>query len=218
VSPNNPTGSFVTAAEIARLGELCGERSLALIGDEVFADYSWTEATPASVLEQGAALTFSLGGLSKSAGLPQLKLGWIAIGGPAAVVADARERLEIICDMYLSVGTPVQLALPDLIDRGARIRDQIRIRIATNRAALAAALRDAPACRALHADGAWCATLRIPAARAEEDIVVDLVEKDGVVVHPGYFFDFPFDGILVVSLLPRPDDFARGIASVCRRA
>lgn len=217
VSPNNPTGACLTREEIDRLGAFCASRSLALIGDEVFADYSWSAASPPSVLTQHAALAFSLGGLSKSCGLPQLKLGWIAAGGPERLVREALDRLEIACDAYLSVSTPVQLALPSLLSSGALVRDRIRTRIGTNLAALDAALRSHPSLRRLPADAGWYAVLALPASLSEESLVLSLLERDHVLVHPGFFFDFASDGYVVVSLLPRPADFSRGLAALLRR-
>ena len=222
VSPNNPTGSCLTQEEIERLAALAEQRGLALIGDEVFADYAWSVAdeahVPRSVLAQDRALAFSLGGLSKSAGLPQLKLAWIAAGGPPRLVAEALGRLEIACDAFLSVGTPVQLALPELLREGAIVRRRIRERIATNLRALDAALAGAPSCRRLAAEGGWYAVIRSPAATSEDDFAVDLLVRDRVLVHPGYLFDFAREGFTIVSLLPRPEDFARGVGLLLRRA
>jgi aspartate/methionine/tyrosine aminotransferase len=218
VSPNNPTGSCLTTEEIARLATACRARSLALVGDEVFADHAWNGPPPPSVLEQERALTFALGGLSKSVGLPQLKLAWIAVGGPRDLVAEALDRLEVVCDAYLSVATPVQLALPGLLERGALVRERIRARVAGNLAVLDAALARHPACRRLRADGGWCAVLRIPAADSEEAIVLDLLERDHVLVHPGYFFDFPSEGFVVVSLLPPAEELRRGVDLMLARA
>jgi aspartate/methionine/tyrosine aminotransferase len=217
VNPNNPTGSFLTQDEIKSLAELCRLRSLALIGDEVFADYSWTGASPASVVAQDAALTFSLGGLSKAVGLPQLKLGWIAASGPPELVGEALERMEIICDAFLSVATPVQLGLPELLKEGVFVRDQIRKRIGENLRQLEDAIRRHPSCQQLRADGGWYAVVKVPATASEEALVIDLLERDRVLVHPGYFFDFPSEGFIVVSLLPRVAAFGRGIEAVLRR-
>jgi aspartate/methionine/tyrosine aminotransferase len=218
VSPNNPTGSCLTGDEIRRLGAFCAERGLALVGDEVFADYSWSGEPPPSVLSQDAALAFSLGGLSKSAGLPQLKLGWMIAGGPRDLVREALGRLEIACDAALSVATPVQHALPALLRDGAVVRDRIRARIATNLAALDSALRSRPSCRRLRADGGWSAVIQVPATRPDEELLLELLAEDRVLAHPGYFFDFEADGFVVVSLLPRPDDFTRGIGALLSRA
>jgi aspartate/methionine/tyrosine aminotransferase len=148
--------------------------------------------------------------LSKTAGLPQVKLGWIAVQGPDVAVVDALDRLELICDTYLSVSTPVQLAARRLLERGAGIRTQIVDRIQRNYAALGARLAGSPA-SLLPADGGWSAVMRVPATRPEEAIVLDLLERDAVVVHPGYFFDFPGEAFLVVSVLTQPDVFDRGV-------
>jgi aspartate/methionine/tyrosine aminotransferase len=163
-------------------------------------------------------LTFRLGGLSKSAGLPQVKLGWLAVDGREPLVREAMDRLELICDTYLSVATPVQAAAPDLIAAGAAIRQQILHRVRSNYHRLIDLAGRVMSIQLLPADAGWSAVLRIPATRAEEDVVLDLLERDGVLVHPGFFFDFPHEAFLVVSLLPQPDTFEAGIRSVMERA
>jgi alanine-synthesizing transaminase len=215
VSPNNPTGSIIRDADADGLIGRCAERGAALILDEVFCDYPLGRpfeeprafVTPAS-------LTCRLGGLSKSIGLPQVKLGWIALDGPAGIVADALDRLELICDTYLSVSTPVQVAAPSLLARGAAVRQQILERLRVNDAALRAIVARDRGAAVLPVDGGWSAVVRVPATRSEEALVTELVERDGVVVHPGYFFDFPHEAFLVVSLLPEPAVFARGVQLV----
>jgi len=211
VTPNNPTGSVLRGGDADELINRCAGRTAALILDEVFWDYPLGgPLEDPDALRQPAALTFRLGGLSKPAGLPQVKLGWIAVQGPDAAVADALDRLELICDTYLSVSTPVQLAAPSLLERGAAIRAQIVDRIRRNHAFLGARLAGSSA-SVLPADGGWSAVIRVPATRPEESIVLDLLEHDAVVVHPGYFFDFPNEAFLVVSLLPEPAIFDRGV-------
>ncbi len=219
VSPNNPTGSIVTPAELDALAELCAARSLALIGDEVFADYRHDGGAPgASVLQQRHALAFGLGGLSKSVGLPQVKVAWIGVSGPDALVVDALTGLEIVADTFLSVSTPAQVALPDLLSRGVVVRAAIRERTARNLAALTAAVAATPATTLLSPAGGWCAVLQVPALVTEEALVAALIEQDGVLVQPGYFFDFPREAFLVVSLLVDPGVFDPAIARVLARA
>jgi aspartate/methionine/tyrosine aminotransferase len=218
VSPNNPTGSVLHAGDADELAGRCAARGAALIVDEVFHDYPLgvpIEEPPA--LRTPPCLTMRLGGLSKSIGLPQVKLGWIAIDGPADLVSEALDRLELIADTYLSVSTPVQVAAPRLLAEGAAIRDAIRVRIAANYASLHRLAEDISSVTVLSADGGWSAVLRVPATRSEEDLAIALAEQDGVAVHPGYFFDFPHEAFLVVSLLPEPDTFARGVTRVLER-
>ena len=219
VSPNNPTGSVLSADELEALSARCGERQAALIVDEVFADYALSSdarsASPAN--RSQSCLTFHLGGLSKSAGLPQVKLGWLLVDGPDNLVRDALERLEIICDAYLSVSTPVQVAAPMLIESGALVRAQILDRVRANYRALRAAAARHPAIEVLRADAGWSAVLRVPSTRSEEDLVVDLLDRDGVLVHPGFFFDFAHEAFLIVSLLPEPQVFADGVRRVLER-
>jgi aspartate/methionine/tyrosine aminotransferase len=240
VSPNNPTGSVVSNEDLETLQHRCADRDAALILDEVFADYPLHVAGPDSGfgIRHGGShdsrlttpdaripihgcphcLSFRLGGLSKSAGLPQVKLGWIAVDGPATQVDQALERLELICDTYLSVSTPVQVAAPALIEAGGEIRRHILERVRGNYERLAAAVHAHPAIELLHAEAGWSAVLRVPATRSEDDLVLELLESDGVLVHPGFFFDFPHEAFVVVSLLPDPQIFDEGIARLMERA
>ena len=219
VSPNNPTGSFVTSGELERLAGLCAARGLALVADEVFADYELTPGTRASagrMVERRGVLMISLGGLSKTVGLPQVKLAWIAAGGPPELVDPALERLELVCDTYLSVSTPVQVAAAELLDRGAVVREQIARRVSANYRRLSDDVAAIPSCRALPSEGGWYAILQVPSFESEEALVVDLLQRDGVLTHPGYFFDFPRESYLVVSLLAAEAQFAEGLDRVLR--
>lgn len=214
INPNNPTGSVVSDAELDAIASLAREHDLALISDEVFADYPIAPAQPASALRQDTALTFALGGLSKSVGLPQVKLGWIGVGGPAALVADAMERLETICDAYLSVSTPVQVAAPELLKTGAAVRTQIHGRVRANYAQLTKLASANPACAVIPVEAGWYAVVQVPAIASEDTIVLDLLDEAGVLVHPGYFFDFEREAFLVISLLPEPQLFASAVQAL----
>jgi aspartate/methionine/tyrosine aminotransferase len=219
VSPNNPTGTFLKADESGRLVELAAAHDVALIVDEVFADYELipgARAAAGHLLGWPEALAFSLGGLSKSVGLPQVKLAWIAASGPDRLVAAAMERLEVVCDTFLSVSTPVQIAAPVLLERGATIREQIARRVVLNYRTLLELATAAPACRVLPSEGGWYAVLEIPALGPEEALVVDLLERRSVLVHPGFFFDFPREAFVVVSLLADPARFAEGAGRLLR--
>lgn len=218
VTPNNPTGSVLTTAELEELLRRCADRRTALIIDEVFGDYPLQAASVPAYRSPAPALTFRLGGLSKSIGLPQVKLGWIAVDGPDDLIAAALQRLELICDTYLSVSTPVQVAASRLLTDGAVVRDRILERVRANDATLRRFVIPFPSIEALRADGGWSAVLRVPATRSEEELVLELLERDGVLVHPGFFFDFPHEAFLVVSLLPDPAVFAEGVRRVLDRA
>ena len=219
VSPNNPTGSFLHRDDLARLAAIAADRQLPLIGDEVFADYKLDSAVEAThVLASGDVLAFSLGGLSKSAGLPQLKLGWIGFGGPPDRVDEMLSAYEIIADTYLSVSTPVQAAAADLIESGAAIRAQIMARIKRNLESLRAQAAAFPAINVLPVEGGWSAVIQVPALTSEEAFVLALLEKDDVLVHPGYFFDFPREAFVVVSLLVAPGVFDQAVARLLARA
>ena len=220
VSPNNPTGSVMTAVELDIVRAACAQRDAALILDEVFADYplgSELLSTRAFDSTTTSALTFRLGGLSKSVGLPQVKLGWIAVEGPSAIVREALDRLEIICDAYLSVATPVQVAASCLMETGAAVRDQILQRVRTNDRALREAAAGRPALEVLETEAGWSTVIRVPSTRPEEDLVIKLIDDDDVIVHPGFFFDFPHEAFVVVSLLPESRVFAEGIARLLER-
>jgi aspartate/methionine/tyrosine aminotransferase len=212
VSPNNPTGSIIAPGDADELADRCAARQAALILDEVFWDYPLGRPfDEPDAFVTPACLLCRLGGLSKSIGLPQVKLGWIALDGPEHLVAEAIDRLELICDTYLSVSTPVQVAARSLLERGAGVRQQILDRVRHNDAALRAIVGTRGGAAVLGADGGWSAVIRVPATKSEDTLVTELLEHDGLVVHPGYFFDFPHEAFLVVSLLPAPAEFARGV-------
>jgi len=235
VNPNNPTGTALRRGERSRLQEICAGRGAALISDEVFFDYldsgevgeaarsgdpivsAVSAQAPGFAGQAGGALTFALGGLSKACGLPQMKLGWIVADGPGKAVSEALERLDLIADTYLSVGTPVMRAAGRLIEIGAAIRSAIGRRLAANLEALRGRLGPGSACRLLRRDGGWYVVLQVPAIVPEEDLVVSLLSEDDVLVHPGYFFDFPSEAYLVMSLLPEPAEFDEAIRRVLAR-
>ena len=219
VNPNNPTGSFVSRDEFREVSGLCRRHGLALIVDEVFGFYPLTPSGrgPSVLDEDPAVLTFVLGGLSKAVGLPGLKLGWVVLTGPSSQVATALERLELTCDTYLSVATPVQRALGALLDHGRHVTRQIAARVRQNHACLVRLVSDHPAADLLPVEGGWYAVMRVPATVSEERLALDLLERAHVLVHPGYFFDFPKEAFLVVSLLPELHLFenaARRVVSV----
>lgn len=213
VSPNNPTGAVVSEAEVQALCALCRAHDLALISDEVFADTLalGLEGRARSLAGLEGCLTFVLSGLSKVCLQPHLKLGWIAASGPQPLLDEALARLEVLADTYLSVATPVQRALPQLLALRPQIQAQLAARLDTNRRALALAIADSPA-TLLPSEGGWSAVLHVPRNRSEEAWVLHLLEQDGVLVHPGYYFDFASEAWLVLSLLPEPAIFARGVA------
>ena len=219
VSPNNPTGSYASARELEGLTRLCRDRGWALIVDEVFADYALDAVAPITDLATRAGvLTFSMGGASKSLGLPQVKLGWTVVGGPEADRATAIEGLELIADTFLSVSTPVQVAAPSLLERGAAVRRAIQARVRANLAAARVIAASHPACDLLPVEGGWSAIVRVPATRGEEALVLDLLARERVLVHPGYFFDFEHEAFLVVSLLVPQGPFADAFARTLRFA
>jgi len=219
VNPNNPTGSFLKKAELARLVEICRGRDIALVSDEVFSDYGFEEDRErvASLVGVEELLTFSLSGLSKIAGLPQLKLGWIVTTGPSELRREAFERLELIADTYLSVGTPVQSAASSLLASRELIQSQIMERVRGNLAFLRDKIGLTSPWRVLTVEGGWYAIIQAPRIRSEEDWVLSLLAEDQVLVQPGFFFDFETEAFLVVSLLTPMPIFREGIHRILTR-
>lgn len=218
VNPNNPTGSFVKWGELARLNHICARQELALIVDEVFSDYAFSADAQraASAVGNADALTFVLSGLSKILALPQMKLAWIATSGPRRLRDAAIERLDLIADTFLSVGAPVQHAAASWLALRPQLQRQILDRVRANHAWLAARTQDSP-CRLLTIEGGWYATLEVPRHCSEEEWVLRLLKQDNVLAHPGYFFDFPREAFLVLSLLPPPPLFQEAMGRLLAR-
>lgn len=219
VSPNNPTGSFLGEEELDAMLDL----GVPIVSDEVFATYPLgrsgrvPEGRVDSALRARRGLVFALSGLSKLAGLPQMKLGWIACGGDADRASEALERLSTVLDAYLSVGAPVQHALPELLRAGETTSDAIRARTRANLAVVRDVARRAPAVSVLDVEGGWYATLRVPETQSDEAWALRLVEEDGVYVHPGYFFDMTRGAHLVVSLLTPEPELREGMERIVAR-
>ena len=214
VHPNNPTGSYVKAPERAALNSLCRERNLALLVDEVFLDYGLKSAAERTFAANQEALTFTLSGISKISGLPQMKLAWICVSGPENLTREAMARLEVIADTYLSMSTPIQFAAGAMIEQRRSIQPALQQRVAANLAELDRQLTRQKYCVRLHVEGGWYAVLRAPATAPDEDVAIALLRECLVLVHPGHFYDFPVDGNLVVSLITDEKDFAEGVRRV----
>jgi aspartate/methionine/tyrosine aminotransferase len=214
VHPNNPTGSYLRPEDMDRLADLCAERGIAIVADEVFLDYAHDARPRPSFASSRKALTFTLSGISKISGLPQMKLAWIVVSGPEPMANAAMVRLEVIADTYLSMNWPIQLAAPVLIEQRHAIRDQLMARIAANLTELDRQLSAHPACRRLEVEGGWYAVLRVPVTCPDEQLAISLLEKCSVLVQPGYFYDFPGDGYLVLSLITPESEFAEGLRRV----
>jgi aspartate/methionine/tyrosine aminotransferase len=213
VSPGNPTGAYLKPTEREALERFAAERDIALVSDEVFADFALSQdhGRVPSVARDGPALAFSLGGLSKSCGLPQVKLAWIAVTGPADRRREAVDRLEVIADTYLSVSTPVQVAASALLGRREELQGPIRERTRRNLERLRTVVGPGSPASLLEPEGGWSAVLRVPATVSEDDRVARLLREANVWVHPGYFFDFPRGAHLVLSLLPEPSVFSEAL-------
>ena len=216
VHPNNPTGSYVSGTERSELNKVCREHNLSLIVDEVFLDYTHDGVARPTFATNHGALTFTLSGLSKISGLPQMKLAWIATSGPKdkGQVNTALARLEVIADTYLSMSAPIQLAAPVLLEQRKRFQPQLMDRLRDNLKELDRQLAQQKNCRRLNVEGGWYAVLRVPVTQSDEELAINILRKLSVLVHPGHFYDFPDDGYLVLSLITPKEDFGEGIGRV----
>src|SRR6478752_3115966 len=213
VHPNNPTGHFTKAEEIAQLNQICSANRMAIIADEVFLDFSLGAAQKSFVANTGA-LTFTMSGISKISGLPQMKFAWLAVSGPEAEKREALARLEMIADTYLSLNAPIQLAAPTLLKQRIAFQQQITVRVRKNLLELDAQLEEKQGVGRLIVEGGWYAVLRVPATRPDEELALELLEKHDVYLHPGHYYDFPSDGYLVVSLITPEQDFHEGMGRI----
>jgi alanine-synthesizing transaminase len=220
VHPNNPTGHFISRAEAMELSAICRTYNLALVVDEVFLDYelpmagSEIKERHGTFVGETQALTFVLSGLSKIAALPQMKAGWIAAAGADTLVNEAMARLEVIADTYLSLNSPMQCALPSLLGQRRKVQPQIMARVRGNLAAFDEKLAQQKSVSRLEAEGGWYAALRVPILQSDEELAIQLIEENGVLVHPGHFYEFADDGYLVISLLTPGREFAEGISKL----
>ncbi|HKV60577.1 MAG TPA: pyridoxal phosphate-dependent aminotransferase [Candidatus Acidoferrum sp.] len=210
VNPNNPTGHFVKSAEMANLNAICSARDLAIIADEVFLDFPLEENGAESCVANRQVLTFTLSGLSKISGLPQMKAAWLVASGPEPRKSEALARLEMIADTYLSVNAPVQLAMPRFLEQRHAFQNQVMARVRRNLAELDRQLGAQKACSRLKVEGGWCTVLRVPATRTDEELAIKLLTSKGIYVHPGHFYEFASDGFLILSLLTPNQVFVEG--------
>jgi alanine-synthesizing transaminase len=214
VHPNNPTGHFCKPDEIERLNQICREHQIAIVSDEVFLDFSLESGIPPTFAANRAALTLTMSGLSKISGLPQMKVAWLTVAGPTALKQRAVARLEMIADTYLSVNTPIQLALSILLEQRHRFRQQWLTRVQNNLALLDKLLTSQQLCTRLKMEGGWYAVIKAPSTEGDDELALKLLTTHGVYVHPGHFYDFPADGYWVVSLITPESEFAAGIDTV----
>jgi aspartate/methionine/tyrosine aminotransferase len=212
VHPNNPTGHFTKASEMAKLNAICSAGDMAVIVDEVFLDFGLEENRAKSFVANSAALTLTLSGLSKISGLPQMKAAWLTVSGPRERKREALARLEVIADTYLSVNAPVQLAMPVFLDQRRTFQEQLLARVRQNLSELDRQLSRQKSCSRLAVEGGWYAVLRVLAIRSDEELALELLKSSGVSIHPGHFYDFPSEGFLVLSLITPTEIFARGVA------
>src|SRR5579859_1818618 len=214
VHPNNPTGHYTKREEVEALNEICRSAQLTIIADEVFLDFSLNGASPPSFVANTAALTFTMSGVSKISGLPQMKFAWLAVNGPEEMKREALSRLDLIADTYLSLNAPIQLAAPALLQQSSGFQQQWMVRVRRNLAELDRRLSSQNQISRLAVEGGWYAVLRMPATRSDEELALELLERDDVYVHPGHFYDFPGDGYLIVSLITPEQDFSEGLKRI----
>jgi aspartate/methionine/tyrosine aminotransferase len=213
VHPNNPTGHFTKPEEMVQLNDLCSANQMAIIADEVFLDFTLDTVEKSFVANTGA-LTFTMSGISKISGLPQMKLAWLAVSGPQEMKREALARLEMIADTYLSMNAPIQMAAPLLLQQRAAFQYQVMARVRGNLAELDSQLAGKRQVSRLKVEAGWYAVLRVPATRSDEELAIDLLEKHEVYLHPGHFYDFPGEGYMVVSLITPEQDFREGLRRV----
>jgi alanine-synthesizing transaminase len=211
VNPNNPTGNHCKPEEMRKLNEICAAQGVAIISDEVFLDFALVGDRRATFASNSGALTFTMSGLSKICGLPQMKAAWLVVGGPESLKKEAGARLEVIADTYLSMNVPIQWALPTLLDLRQEFQRQLMGRVRKNLAELDRQLAGQKSCGRLEVEGGWNAVIRVPATRTDEDLALEVLAAKGVYVHPGHFYDFPAEGFVVVSLISPISEFAQGI-------
>jgi aspartate/methionine/tyrosine aminotransferase len=211
VHPNNPTGHYASRSEQNELSRFCADRGAAIISDEVFLDFSLGASNAASFCASDQALSFTLSGISKICGLPQMKLAWVAVSGPEQQKRGALARLEVIADAYLSVGTPVQVAAWALLGTRVEFQQQVMSRVRANLSELDMRLVHQPICQRLELSGGWSVVLRVPAFQSNEDLAVRALTSKQVSIHPGHFYDFAQEGFLVASLIVPEQEFAEGI-------
>jgi alanine-synthesizing transaminase len=211
VNPNNPTGHFCKPGEMEKLNEICSSRQIAIIADEVFLDFHLAVTRPRSFAANTGSLTFTMSGLSKISGLPQMKAAWLIASGPEESKTEALARLEVIADTFLSMNAPVQRAMPVFLELRHGFQKQVLTRVHKNLAELDKQLSAQSSCARLDMEGGWYAVIRVPATRSDEDVAIELLNAQGVYVHPGHFYDFPTDGYLIVSLIALESDFNEGI-------
>jgi len=217
VHPNNPTGHYTNSAAMKRLNEICFPNNMAILADEVFLDFLLTQELHPSFAANREALTFTMSGLSKIAGLPQMKVAWLVTSGPEQWKSQARARLDVIADAYLSMNAPIQLAVSSFLQQRHAFQKQLIARMRGNLRELDRQIAAQKSCSRLKVEGGWCVVLRVPATRPDEELAVDLLESSGVCVHPGHFYDFPSDGYLIASLITPEHDFAEGIRRLVAR-
>jgi alanine-synthesizing transaminase len=222
VNPNNPTGNFCKPQEIAQLNEICSAHGTAIIADEVFLDYSLSEERPQSFAANQRALTFTMSGISKICGLPQMKAAWLVTSGPEALRAEALARLEVIADTYLSMSAPIQHALPFMLQTRYAFQPQLVGRVRRNLAELdrqLAAYKNLPSeessergiWRQLQCEGGWYAVLQLPVNQSSDELAMRLLKERGVYLHPGHFYEFAGERFVVVSLITPAGDFVDGV-------
>jgi len=211
VNPNNPTGNYCKPEEMRKLNEICAAQGVAIIADEVFLDFALGGDRQATFASNSGALTFTMSGLSKICGLPQMKAAWLVVSGPESLKKEAVARLEVIADTYLSMNAPIQWALPTLLGQRREFQRQLIGRVKENLAELDRQLARQRSCGRLEVEGGWNAVIRVPATGTDEDLALELLAAKGVYVHPGHFYDFPSEGFVVVSLISPISEFARGI-------
>lgn len=217
INPNNPTGNYIKKEEFDRLLLICEENNLPLIIDEVFFDYQYEKAKDIISFHEFKNYNipiFILNGLSKTAGLPQMKLGWIYFTANENNTYKIRNALEFICDTYLSVNTPIINATPEILEKSPFIQNQIKERIKTNFKFLEDSAKSEKKIKLLGYEGGWYCVIKIKGKIDDDNFALKLLEEKYVFIHPGYFYDFEKDGYIVISLILPEQVFKTGIERI----
>ncbi len=214
VNPNNPTGNFFQDSLPHQWNKISKSHGFSWIADEVFLDYPLTSLRPYSFTRQNERLTFTLSGISKVLGMPQMKLSWIIITGPSQEREEAISRLENLSDLYLSASTPIQNALPSWFEKKDIIQFEIRSRIQDNFEFLKSAVTSFSSLIMPKTEGGWCTPLKLPQIKSDEAWALNLLEKAQTLVHPGYLYDFSDDSWIVLSLMTKSEEFKEGIRRI----
>jgi alanine-synthesizing transaminase len=203
ISPHNPTGAVATYEEIAALVEIADEHDLPIISDEVFSAFIFNGQRLPRPAGHAAPLVFTLNGISKLFALPGMKIGWIGVTGESAAVQKAVRALDMISDTFLPVNEVAQAALPLIFKKGSTFLKGFQKEVEKRAAFALEKVRSLPHIEAIPPEGGFYITLRLKTTE-EEPYALNLLRKEGILVHPGYFYDMEGNHIILSFVSPLP--------------